>query len=276
MKKFSEKLKTSIASNNSLVCVGLDPVKSRLPESIREKSDSIIAFNREIINKTSDLVCAYKPNFAFYGALGIPGWEALIATVEHVPSGIPVIVDAKVGDIGSTAEQYASMLFEEIGADATTVNPYMGKDSVEPFLAYSNKGTFLLCLTSNPGADDIEKRQLLEGHRVYEELASKAVQWDQSGNCGIVVGATQVEAMHSIRMLAPELPILIPGVGAQGGDVKATVTSATRRDGSGILVNASRSIIYASSGDDFGVAARTATEKLRDEINEYRTHNCPV
>ena len=267
---FSEKLAAATSSNDSLVCVGLDPVPSRLPESLRGEPDPVFAFNRRIIDSTCDLVCAYKPNFAFYGALGRAGWDALEATIEHVPDGIPVVVDAKAGDIGSTAERYAVMLFEELGADAATANPWMGRDAMEPFLAYRDKGTFLLCLTSNPGAADIMKQQLPGGRMVYEEVAARATQWNESGNCGLVVGATQAGAMQSIRALAPELPILMPGVGAQGGDLETAVRSAARPDGTGLLVNASRSILYASAGEDFASAARSAASALREEINQYR------
>ncbi len=267
---FSEKLAAATSSNDSLVCVGLDPVPSRLPESLRGEPDPVFAFNRRIIDSTCDLVCAYKPNFAFYGALGRAGWDALEATIEHVPDGIPVVVDAKAGDIGSTAERYAVMLFEELGADAATANPWMGRDAMEPFLAYRDKGTFLLCLTSNPGAADIMGRQLRGGRMVYEEVAARATQWNESGNCGLVVGATRAGAMQSIRALAPELPILMPGVGAQGGDLETAVRSAARPDGTGLLVNASRSILYASAGEDFASAARSAASALREEINQYR------
>ena len=267
---FSEKLAAATSSNDSLVCVGLDPVPSRLPESLRGEPDPVFAFNRRIIDSTCDLVCAYKPNFAFYCALGRAGWDALEATIEHVPDGIPVVVDAKAGDIGSTAERYAVMLFEELGADAATANPWMGRDAMEPFLAYRDKGTFLLCLTSNPGAADIMGRQLRGGRMVYEEVAARATQWNESGNCGLVVGATRAGAMQSIRALAPELPILMPGVGAQGGDLETAVRSAARPDGTGLLVNASRSILYASAGEDFASAARSAASALREEINQYR------
>ena len=267
---FSGKLAAATSSNDSLVCVGLDPVPSRLPESLRGEPDPVFAFNRRIIDSTCDLVCAYKPNFAFYGALGRAGWDALEATIEHVPDGIPVVVDAKAGDIGSTAERYAVMLFEELGADAATANPWMGRDAMEPFLAYRDKGTFLLCLTSNPGAADIMGRQLRGGRMVYEEVAARATQWNESGNCGLVVGATRAGAMQSIRALAPELPILMPGVGVQGGDLETAVRSAARPDGTGLLVNASRSILYASAGEDFASAARSAASALREEINQYR------
>ena len=270
---FCEKLAESTASNDSLVCVGLDPVPSRLPESLLGEPDPVFAFNRQIIDCTCDLVCAYKPNLAFYGALGRDGWDALKATIDHVPDRIPVILDAKSGDIGSSAERYAVMLFEELGADAATANPYMGGDAMEPFLSYPDKGTFLLCLTSNPGAADIMLQQLPGGRMVFEETALRAREWNESGNCGLVVGATQAGgAMRSVRALAPELPILVPGVGAQGGDVESAVRSAARPDGTGLLVNASRSILYASPGEEFAVAARTAAAALRKEINQYRTH----
>ena len=270
---FSEKLAESTASNDSLVCVGLDPVPSRLPESLLGEPDPVFAFNRRIIDCTCDLVCAYKPNLAFYGALGRDGWDALEATIDHVPDRIPVILDAKSGDIGPSAERYAVMFFEELGADAATANPYMGGDAIKPFLAYPDKGTFLLCLTSNPGAADIMLQQLPGGRMVFEEMALRAREWNESGNCGLVVGATQAGgAMRSVRALAPELPILVPGVGAQGGDVESAVRSAARPDGTGLLVNASRSVLYASTGEDFASAARGATAALREEINQYRPH----
>ena len=268
-KSFSEKLTAAAASNNSLVCIGLDPLPERLPESVQASDLPVFEFNRQIIDATADLVCAYKPNFAFYGALGVAGWQALKATIEHIPRDIPVIVDAKVGDIGSTSERYAAMVFDELQADAVTVNAYMGADAVAPFLSYESKGTFLLCLTSNPGADDLERCALSDGQRVYERVAAKAVAWNSAGNCGLVVGATQSDSMRAIREIAPELPFLVPGVGAQGGDVEQTVRAATRADGYGVLISTSRSVLYASA-DDFATAAREAAAALRDRINQFR------
>ena len=266
---FADMLAAAAAANNSLLCVGLDPVPERLPAQVRGDADPVLTFNRALIDATADLVCAYKPNFGFYGALGRGGWDTLAATIEHIPEGIPVIVDAKVGDIGSTAERYAQMFFGELRAHALTVNPYMGADAVSPFLAWAGRGIFLLCLTSNPGADDFEKRAAGDGP-LYEQVARKAVEWSADGCCGLVVGATQPEAMAGLRATAPELPFLVPGVGAQGGDLAAAVGRGVRRSGDGVLINASRGVIYASAEDDFATAARREADSLRQQINEHR------
>ena len=267
---FPEKLSQAISQNDSLVCVGLDTDPDKIPASVQGARNPVLAFNKAIIEATGDLVCAYKPNFAFYGALGEVGWSTLVQTVESVPPAIPVIIDAKVGDIGPTAEMYARMLLDNLGADAATVNPYMGEDAVEPFLRRTEKGVFLLCLTSNPGAEDFEKQQLEDGP-LYERVARKAVEWNADGNCGLVVGATQPESLRAIREIAPELPILMPGVGAQGGDIESAVGLGQDAAGCGLVVNASRSIIYAGSDtEDFAAAARNAAAELRDEINRYR------
>ena len=266
---FADLLSTAVATNDSLLCVGLDPVPERLPAAVRGEDDPVLAFNRALIDATADLVCAYKPNFGFYGALGRGGWDTLAATIEYLPQGIPVIVDAKVGDIGSTAERYAQMFFGELGAHALTVNPYMGEDAVAPFLSWADRGVFLLCLTSNAGADDFEK-QNLGGAPLYEHVARRAVEWSVRGCIGLVVGATQPGAMAGLRRIAPVLPFLVPGVGAQGGDLGTAIGKGTRQGGDGVLINASRGVIYASDGDDFAVAARREAESLRRQINEHR------
>ncbi|MFH1568034.1 MAG: orotidine-5'-phosphate decarboxylase [Gemmatimonadota bacterium] len=266
---FESLLAQAVQANRSLLCVGLDPVPERLPEHLRAAADPVLEFNRGLIEATADLVCAYKPNFAFYGALGRGGWDTLKATIEAVPGGLPVIVDAKVGDIGSTAERYARMFFDELGADALTVNPYMGRDAVAPFLGHAGRGVFLLCLTSNPGADDFEKQPAGE-ERLYERVARKAVEWGAGASCGLVVGATQPGAIAGLRALAPELPFLVPGVGAQGGDLEAAVGQGKRADGAGVLINASRAVTYASGGRDYADAARAAALSLRDQINQHR------
>ena len=266
---FLEKLDQTISRNDSLLCVGLDPEPAKLPAHLHDEENPILAFTRAIVDATADLVGAYKPNFAFFGALGEPGWSTLKATLEHIPSSIPVIVDAKVGDIGNTAEQYARMFFDELGADALTVNPYMGEDAVAPFLQRRDRGIFLLCLTSNKGADDFEKLSVADTP-LYEHVARKARGWRDDGSLGLVVGATQPEAIGRIRALAPELPFLIPGVGAQGGDLQAAVEQAQDARGRGLVINASRSVLYASDGLDFADAARRAAGELRDEINQFR------
>lgn len=269
--RFADKLAGAVTQNDSLLCVGLDPTPDLLPQAMRAEVNPVLSFNRAIIDATADLVCAYKPNFAFYGALGRGGWDTLRGTLDHIPSPVPVIIDAKVGDIGSTAERYAHMFFEEMGADALTVNPYMGRDAVAPFLEDGDRGIFLVCLTSNPGADDFEK-QRVNGVRLYECVARKAVEWDVQGNCGLVVGATQPEAIAGLRSLVPEQPFLIPGVGAQGGDLRAAVCRGQCADGTGVLINASRAVTYASSGPDFAEAARAAASQLRTDINNCRRH----
>ena len=270
--KFLEKLTQAICQNDSLLCVGLDPDPDKLPASARATDHPVLYFNRQIIDATADLVCAYKPNFAFYGALGACGWTTLKATLDHIPPSIPVILDAKVGDIGSTAERYAAMFLDELGADALTVNPYMGQDAVAPFLQRREKGVFLLCLTSNKGADDFEKQHLEDGP-LYQRVARKAREWNAAGNCGLVVGATQPEAILGIRALVPDMPLLIPGVGAQGGDLEAAVARGQDASGAGLLINASRAVLYASDGVDFGAAARQVAMELRQDINAHRSHS---
>ena len=272
---FREKLSAASGANNSLLCVGLDPDPGKLPRDGRGRRLDVLEFNRAIIDATADLVCAYKPNFAFYGALGESGWSTLASTLEHVPNHIPAIVDAKVGDIGNTAERYARMMFDELGAGALTVNPYMGRDAVAPFLSYADRGVFLLCLTSNPGSEDLETLNV-DGRPLYERVAEKAADWDEHGNVGLVVGATKSESLQNLRALAPELPFLIPGVGAQGGDVESAVLYGDTPDSGGIIINASRSVIYASDGSDFQDAARRAAESLRDEIEAARHQPAPA
>ena len=267
---FTEKLKRATSRNNSLVCVGLDTDTAKLPDSLRGKDDPVLYFNQQIIDATCDLVCCYKPNFAFYGALGAKGFTTLQRTLEHIPPEIPVLIDAKVGDIGNTAEQYAREFFEILGADALTVTPYMGTDGVPPFTAYSDRTTFLVCLTSNPGADDFEKQQM--GDRpLYEHVIAKAHEWNAADNIGLVIGGTQPEHFARVRELAPELPLLIPGIGAQGGDIETAVKNGQDKNGAGILINSSRGIIFASQGDDYAEAARAAAMELRDAINAQRS-----
>jgi orotidine-5'-phosphate decarboxylase len=266
---FQDKLRATAARNRSLLCVGLDPDQALLPACVRDRDNPTLHFLKQVIDATADLVCAYKPNFAFFGALGERGWPTLKATLEHIPPSVPVLLDAKVGDIGNTAEQYARMFFAVLGADALTVNPYMGHDAVAPFLAYPDKGVFLLCLTSNQGAEDFAQQQLADGP-LYLRVARKAVEWNAAGNCGLVVGATQPGAFSQLRQLAPDLPFLVPGVGAQGGDLEAVVRSGADGRGGGLLVNASRAVLYASAGADFAEAARRAAQRLRQRIEACR------
>ena len=266
---FVEKLRAAADQNRSLLCVGLDPDPKQLPVSLAGRDNPTLYFLQHIIDATADLACAYKPNFAFFGSLGEGGWPTLKATLAHIPPAIPVIIDAKVGDIGNTAEHYAQMFFEVLGADALTVNPYMGSDAVAPFLAYREKGVFLLCLTSNKGAADFEQQELADGP-LYLRVARKACEWNSAGNCGLVVGATQAGAFAQLRQLAPAMPFLVPGVGAQGGDLEAVIRSGADSEGGGLLINASRAILYASSGPDFARAARQSAQQLHQQIAACR------
>jgi orotidine-5'-phosphate decarboxylase len=245
----------------------------------------VLEFNRAIIDATSDLVCAYKPNLAFYEALGTTGLSALEKTVTYIPDAIPVIGDAKRGDIGSTARAYARALFETLGFDAATVNPYMGYDSLEPFIEYREKGVFILCRTSNAGSVDFQDLVLsgksagVEGGErpLFEVVALRAREWNALGNVGLVVGATYPQELRRVRQLCPQMPLLIPGIGAQGGDPASAVRYGVDARGEKAIISSSRQIIYAylgegGKGGDFAAAARGAALKLRDEINRYLGH----
>lgn len=255
---FFEKLDAAVNGNDTLLCVGLDPHLSRFAPPLLREQDPILAFNRKIIDATRDLVCAYKPNFAFYEAEGPAGLQALKNTIEYIPSEIPVILDAKRGDIGSTAQAYARAAFEVWGADAVTVNPYLGHDALEPFTKYRDKGVFLLGHTSNPGAKDFQSL-LCNGRPLHEVVAHKAILW----GLALVVGATYPEALRSIRAMAPETWILVPGVGAQGGDLEEALAAGLNDERQGLIINAARSIIYAPD-------PRKAALELRDRINRAR------
>ena len=265
---FFAEINETARKNNSLLCVGLDPDPALLPPGV-----GLLNFNKAIIDATSALVCAFKPNLAFYEAEGQLGWEILEQTLDYIPKGIPVIADAKRGDIGNTAKAYASAIFTALGTGAATVNPYMGFDSVEPFLNYKDKGVFILCRTSNAGAADFQSLSVTVGGKeqaLYQLVAKKADEWNKYGNVGLVVGATCPEELKMLRQAYPEMPFLIPGVGAQGGDLKKAVSYGVNTRGSGIIINSSRQILYASRGRDFASAAAAAAVKLRDEINLFR------
>jgi orotidine-5'-phosphate decarboxylase len=266
---FLEKLTRATRANDSLVCVGLDVDAERIPSHLRAGPDPVFRFNRALIEATRDLVCAYKPNFAFYAAMGVRGWEALVRTIEQIPDTVPVILDAKVGDIGNTAERYAHLAYAELGADAVTVNPYMGFDSVAPFLAYGDRCAILVCLSSNPGSSDFQRLRFGD-KPLYRIVAEKAVAWNAQGPCGLVVGATHVRELREVRDLAPDLPLLIPGVGTQGGDAEGVARCGTNAAGEMAIVNVSRSVLYASDGDDFAEAARRETERVRAALNRFR------
>ncbi|MGA0055101.1 MAG: orotidine-5'-phosphate decarboxylase, partial [Steroidobacteraceae bacterium] len=256
------------SQNNSRVCVGLDPEIDRFPIHLRSRRDAIFAFNRAIVDATADLVCAYKPQIAHYAAVGAE--DALRETIRYIRErapGVPVILDSKRGDIGSTAEKYAKEAFERYEADAVTINPYLGRDSAEPFLQYADKGIVILCRTSNAGAREFQDL-VVDGRKLYQIVAeSVAREWNSRGNCLLVVGATYPEELADIRARTGEMTFLVPGVGAQGGDVEKAVLSGRTAAGAGLVINSSRGIIYAGAGEDFAVAARRATLELRNAIN---------
>jgi len=263
---FIEKLTAATRKNKSLLCVGLDPDPKLMPENT-----GVFEFNRAIIDATSDLVCAYKPNVAFYEALGGEGFDILKRTVAYIPAHIPIIADAKRGDIGNTARAYARALFDILKFDASTVSPYLGFDSIEPFIDYHDKGIFILCRTSNAGAVDFQSLncEVENGYRpLYEVVALKASQWNTHGNIGLVVGATYPEELKAIRQMQPDMPLLIPGIGAQGGDLALTVRYGVNAQGERAIINSSRQILYASRGKDFARAAQQAALDLRDQINQ--------
>ncbi|MBN1475187.1 orotidine-5'-phosphate decarboxylase [Candidatus Sumerlaeota bacterium] len=260
---FTHRLLAAQELNGSLLCVGLDPDLTKLPEGFEPRPRDVLAFNRAIIEVTRDLVCAYKPNLAFYESLGRKGWKTLRRTIDLIPEQIPVILDAKRGDIGNTAALYAKALFEELDADAATVNPLMGTDSLEPFLEHPGRGVFVLCLTSNPGS-----REFQLSNSLHLQIA-KAVRekWRRkNSNVGLVVGATHPKELRDIRAICPDQIILIPGVGAQGGALEETIRAGVSHVGPQMIINASRSIIHAGKGKDFAKAARAAAKSLRQEI----------
>jgi orotidine-5'-phosphate decarboxylase len=271
--RFIDRLLECSRRSNSLLCVGLDVDPERVPEPLRGRGDWVARFNRGIIEATSDLVCAYKPNLAFYEALGEEGMEGLRETLKAIPPGVLVIGDAKRGDVGHTARAYATALFDRLGFDAVTVSPYMGKDSVEPFLAHDDRGAFVLCKTSNPGSMDFQNLSCMapEGRvPLYQLVAMRARLWNARGNVGLVVGATFPQELAAVRGLTPDLPLLIPGVGAQAGDLERTVLDGTDASGELAVINSSRQILYASSGADWQDASRLVAAQLRDGINGYR------
>ena len=267
MTTFVERLKLACERQKSLLCVGLDPDSARMPVP------DVLQFNRAIIDATADLVCAYKPNLAFYEALGLKGLEALKETVEHIRKAAPdvlVIGDAKRGDIGPSSRAYAKAMFKVWGFDAITVNVYGGHDSIQPFLEFQERGVFLWCRSSNPGAGDLQDLRIGDdgaGTAMYQHIAVKAREWNDHGNVGLVVGATFIEELHQVRKLCPQMPILVPGVGAQGGDLDAAVRYSTDEKGRLAIISSSRQVIYASRGEDFPQAARQEALRLRDEIN---------
>ncbi len=262
--------------SNSLLCVGLDPDPAKFPLRFARDDDAAFAFCRDIADATAEFACAFKPQVAHFAALGAErALERLIAHIHAQHPSLPVILDAKRGDIGSTAQHYATEAFDRYGADAVTVNPYLGRDSVQPFLDRPGRGVVVLCRTSNPGAADLQDLEVADAtgqsRPLYQHVAATvAREWNADGNCMLVVGATWPAQLAEVRALVGDLPLLVPGVGAQGGDIEALVRNGRTQDGTGLVVSASRAILYASGGDDYAAAARATARALRDEINRYR------
>jgi len=274
--KFIDRLQRAGALNDSLLCVGLDPEPARFPGAWNGDAARIFEFCAAIVDATRDLVVAFKPQIAYFAAQRAEAQlERLIEHIRQVAPDVPVILDAKRGDIGSTAEQYAREAFERYQADAVTLSPFMGLDSLEPYLAYPDKGAILLCRTSNPGGSDLQGQRLVgadgkPGEFLYEHIARLASgAWNRNGQLGLVVGATFPAEIARVRELAPTLPLLIPGIGAQGGDVEATVRAGAR-GGAPIIVNSSRAVLYASAAEDFATAARQVAEATRRSLNAAR------
>lgn len=268
---FMQTLRNRWQQAGTLVCVGLDPEPARFPARFAGDADAVFAFNRDIVDATAEYACAFKPQIAHFAALGAEA--TLSRLIEHIHAahpGIPVILDSKRGDIGSTAQHYAAEAFDRYRADAVTANPYLGRDSVQPFLDRAERGVVVLCRTSNPGAGDLQDL-IVDGRPLYQHVAEKVARdWNDQGNCALVVGATWPAQLREVRAIVGDVPFLVPGVGAQGGDVEAVVGNAKTADGSGLMVSSSRAILYASSGDDYAAAAAAAARELRDQINRYR------
>ena len=265
---FHEQLRRAWTTSDSMLCVGLDPDPSRFPSVVR---GSVHDFCMSIVDATADVACAFKPQIAYFAATGAEAELEQICTSirDHHPNAL-LVLDAKRGDIGSTAEQYAREAFDRYGAHVVTVNPYMGTDSVEPFLRHPDGGVFVLCRTSNKGGDDFQSLSVAGGEPLYQHIARRvAVEWNEIGDCGLVVGATYPDELAQVRAIVGDLPLLVPGVGAQGGDVEATVAAGRDSTGYGMVINSSRAILYASQGDDFAQAARAEAIATRDAI---RTH----
>jgi orotidine-5'-phosphate decarboxylase len=272
---FVERLREASRRNQSLLCVGLDPDPRRIPAHLGGGAAGVLAFCAQIVEATADLVCAFKPNAAFFEALGPDGFAALAELLRMRP-GVPFILDAKRGDIGSTAEAYAQAAFDALGADAITLSPFLGGDSLEPFLRRPEKGCFILCKTSNPGGGDLQDLRLADGGTLSMHVARLAASsWNANGNVGLVVGATYPGALAEVRAACPTLPLLVPGVGAQGGELEAAVCAAVDSAGEGALISASRSILYASGERDFADAARAEAARLRQAMRAALAQGAP-
>lgn len=266
---FYEKTDAITKKKNSLLCVGLDPDSRKFPDSLKNHPDALFVFCSEIISATKEVAAAFKLNFAFFEAEGTKGWNVLERLMDHMPDDIITIADAKRADIGTSSEMYARAIFENLNFDAVTVNPYMGRDSVTPFIGRSEKGAFILGVTSNPGAKDIQ-HLTVDGEPLYAHVIRSVLAWNRHENCGLVAGATHPQQMKTIRAIAPHLPFLIPGVGTQGGNLQTAVAFGTDTVGGRALINSSRGILYKSSENDFAEAAGREAERLHEQINQFR------
>lgn len=268
---FMQHLRTRWQQANTLVCVGLDPEPATFPARFANDPDAVFAFCRDIADATAEFACAFKPQIAHFAALRAEGaLERLIAHLKSAHPQVPVILDSKRGDIGSTAQHYAAEAFDRYGADAVTVNPYLGRDALQPFLDRADRGVIILCRTSNPGAGELQD-MLVAGRPLYQHVAEKAaIDWNANRNVALVVGATWPAQLAEVRALVKDVPLLVPGVGAQGGDAAAVVANAKTPDGTGLMISSSRAVLYASAGDDYAQAAADAARSLRDAINRHR------
>lgn len=266
--KFKERISLLVKERKSLICVGLDTDLNKIPEHLKSRENPILEFNQQIIDATGDMCIAYKPNIAFYEALGTQGWDILQKTIKAVPSQVPIIVDAKRGDIGNSSRMYASAIFDYLGGDAVTVSPYLGEDSLAPFFEYKDKFAFVLTLTSNPSSQDFQLLNV-DGKPLYHVVAEAVQRWNKNDNLGLVVGASLPDKIKEVRDISGNLPFLIPGVGAQGGDLEASAKYGTDNGKSIALINVSRSVIYASDGVDFAEKARAEVQRLNRELSEF-------
>jgi orotidine-5'-phosphate decarboxylase len=268
---FINKLQAAWAANDSLLCVGLDPDISKFPAHLKSKPDGIVRFCKEIVDATADLACAFKPQIAYFAALRAEEQlEQICAYIKQTYPNVPIVLDSKRGDIGATAEQYAREAFERYQADAVTLSPYMGFDSVMPYLEWKDRGAIVLCRTSNAGGSDLQFLQV-DGKPLYQHVARLvAEKWNTNGQCALVVGATFPDEIAQVRGIVGDMPLLIPGIGAQGGDVQATVMAGRTADGTGMMINSSRAILYAQSDEQFAQGARRVARETRGAINQYR------
>jgi orotidine-5'-phosphate decarboxylase len=268
---FKEKYNNIAETNNSLLCVGLDIDRDKIPKFLFDSSNNpFIEFNKSIIDLTKDVVCAYKLNMAFYESIGINGHEILKKTLEHIPKDIITILDGKRNDIGNSARMYAKSIYDIFNADSTTINPYLGIDGIKPFLDYKNKCNFILCRTSNPSAIEIQD-QMISNIPLYQKISMLIKEWNFNENCGAVIGATYPNELKIIRqILGEDTPFLIPGIGKQGGDIKKTIKNGTNMKGEMVIINSSRGIIYAGNDENYAEKSRKASINTRDLINKYR------